>query len=123
MIGYPANPTGAVMSREKLAKIAELACRHHLIVISDEIYARLVYGTESICFASLPGMKDSSIVLGGFSKAYAMTGWRLGYAVGNREIIAAMTKIHQYTMLCAPIMGQKAAIEAMKSGNLIFVKW
>jgi aminotransferase len=117
LIGYPANPTGAVMSREKLAKIAEVALRHDLIVISDEIYARLVYGVEQTCFAALAGMQAKTVLLGGFSKSYAMTGWRLGYAAGHPEIIAAMTKIHQYTMLCAPIMGQKAAIEALKFGE------
>jgi aminotransferase len=117
LLGYPANPTGATMTRDNLLKIAELAHRHNLIVISDEIYARLVYGVEEVCFASLPGMKETTVLLGGFSKAYAMTGWRLGYAAGNAEIIAAMTKIHQYTMLCAPIMAQKAAIEALKNGE------
>ena len=117
LIGYPANPTGAVMSRDKLAKIAEVAHRHQLLVISDEIYAKLVYGVEHTCFATLPGMKESTILLGGFSKAYAMTGWRLGYAAANKEVIASMTKIHQYTMLCASIMGQVAAIEALKSGE------
>jgi aminotransferase len=117
LLGYPANPTGAVMSREKLAQIAELASRNNLIVISDEIYARLVYGVEEVCFAALPEMRERTIFLGGFSKAYAMTGWRLGYAAGNREIIAAMTKIHQYTMLCAPIAAQKAGIEALKFGE------
>jgi aminotransferase len=117
LLGYPANPTGAVMSREKLSQIAELARRNNLLVVSDEIYARLVYGVEEVCFSSLPGMKDSTILLGGFSKAYAMTGWRLGYAAGNCDIIAAMTKIHQYTMLCAPIGAQKAGIEALRSGE------
>ena len=117
LLGYPANPTGTVMSEEKLGEIAAFAQKHNLIVISDEIYARLVYDMKSTCFASLPGMKENSLILGGFSKAYAMTGWRLGYAVGNGEIISAMTKIHQYTMLCAPIMGQKAAIEALKFGE------
>ncbi len=117
LLGYPANPTGATMSREKLMQIADLARRHNLLVISDEIYSRLVYGVEEVCFAALPGMKESTVFLGGFSKAYAMTGWRLGYAAGNRDIIAAMTKIHQYTMLCAPIMAQKAAMEALKNGE------
>jgi aminotransferase len=117
LIGYPANPTGAVMTRDKLLQIAEIARRHHLLVVSDEIYARLVYGVEHTCFAALPEMKRSTILLGGFSKAYAMTGWRIGYAAAPREIIASMTKIHQYTMLCAPIMGQIAAIEALKSGE------
>ncbi len=117
LLGYPANPTGAVMSRDKLAKIAELARRHQLLVISDEIYAKLVYGVEHTCMAALPGMKENTILLGGFSKAYAMTGWRIGYAAAPKEIIAAMTKIHQYTMMCAPTMAQVAAIEALKSGE------
>jgi len=117
LIGYPANPTGAVLGTDKLTQIAEVARRHQLLVISDEIYAKLVYGVEHTCLASLPEMKERTILLGGFSKAYAMTGWRIGYAAGSREIIAAMTKIHQYTMLCASIMGQVAAIEALKSGE------
>jgi len=117
LIGYPANPTGAVTSRDKLSQVAELALRHQLLVISDEVYARLVYGVEHTCFASLPGVKENTILLGGFSKAYAMTGWRIGYAAGPAEIIAAMTKIHQYTMLCVPTMSQVAAIEALRSGE------
>ena len=116
LLGYPANPTGAVMSREKLAEIASVARRHHLPVISDEIYAALVYGVEHTCVASLPEMKENTILLGGFSKAYAMTGWRIGYAAAPAEILAAMTKIHQYTMMCAPTMAQVAALEALKSG-------
>ncbi len=117
LIGYPANPTGAVMTRDKLSQIAEIARRHQLLVISDEIYAKLVYGVEHTCFATLPGMKESTILLGGFSKAYAMTGWRIGYAAANKEVTASLTKIHQYTMLCASVMGQVAAIEALKSGE------
>jgi aminotransferase len=117
LIGYPANPTGAVMSRSKLAKIAEVAQRHKLLVISDEIYAKLVYGVKHTCFATLPRMKESTILLNGFSKAYAMTGWRIGYAAAPAEIIAAMTKIHQYTMMCVSTMSQVAAIEALKSGD------
>jgi len=117
LLGYPANPTGAMMPRHKLLKIAELARRYKILVISDEIYSRLVYGAEEVCFPSLPEMKETAVLLGGFSKSYAMTGWRLGYACGNRDIIAGMTKIHQYTMLCAPIMAQKAALEALKSGE------
>jgi len=117
LIGYPANPTGAVMSREELAQIADVARQHNLLVISDEIYSRLVYETWHTCFASLPEMKERTILLGGFSKAYAMTGWRIGYAAANAEIIGAMTKIHQYTALCSPIMGQMAAIEALNSGE------
>jgi len=114
LLGYPSNPTGAVMSRPKLAEIADLAYDKNLTVLSDEIYARLTYGVEHTCFASLPHMKEHTILLGGFSKAYAMTGWRIGYAAAPAEIIAAMTKIHQYTMMCASSMGQVAALEALK---------
>ena len=117
LIGYPANPTGAVMSRDKLAQIAEVARRHQLLVISDEIYAKLIYGVEHTCFATLPKMKESTILLSGFSKTYAMTGWRIGYVAAPKGIIASMTKIHQYTMMCAPTMAQVAAIEALKSGE------
>jgi aminotransferase len=117
LLGYPANPTGAVMSRDKLAEIAEVARCHQLLVISDEIYGKLVYGVEHTCFATLPEMRESTILLGGFSKAYAMTGWRVGYAAAPREIISAMTKIHQYTMMCASTMGQVAAIEALRTGE------
>ena len=117
LIGYPNNPTGAVMPREYLAAIARFAEQHDLIVISDEIYASLTYDGEHTCFASLPGMRDRTILLNGFSKAYAMTGWRIGYAMGNADFIGAMTKIHQYTMLCAPITAQIAAIEAIKQGT------
>jgi aminotransferase len=117
LIGYPANPTGAVMSREELAEIAELAQKYNLLVISDEIYARLVYGAEHTCFASLPRVKEQTILLGGFSKAFAMTGWRIGYIAANPQLIEAMLKIHQYTMLCAPTMAQMAGIEALRSGE------
>jgi aminotransferase len=117
LIGYPANPTGAVMPRGELEEIAQLARRHDLLVVSDEVYALLVYGVEHTCFAALPDMREGTILLGGFSKAYAMTGWRIGYAAARAEIIGAMTKIHQYTMLCAPVMGQMAALEALKSGD------
>ncbi len=117
LIGYPANPTGAVMAKKELTQIAKLAQQYDLLVISDEVYDQLVYGVEHTCFASLPEMRDRTILLNGFSKAYAMTGWRIGYAAGTPEIIQAMTKIHQYTMLCAPIMGQMAAIEALKKGS------
>ena len=118
LIGYPNNPTGAVLSREQLIAISRFAVKHDLIVISDEIYGDLTYGGERhICFAGLPEMKDRTILLNGFSKAYAMTGWRIGYALSNPEIIAAMTKIHQYTMLCAPITAQIAAVEALRNGE------
>ena len=117
LIGYPSNPTGAVMSREELAEIAKLAQKYNLLVISDEIYARLVYGVEHTCFASLPGVKEQTILLGGFSKAFAMTGWRIGYIAANPQLIEAMLKIHQYTMLCVPTMSQMAGIEALRSGE------
>jgi aminotransferase len=117
LIGYPANPTGAVMSRREADAIAELARKHNLLVISDEIYARLVYGVEHVCFPSLPGMKRRTILISGFSKSHAMTGWRIGYVAADRRFIQAMTKIHQYTMLCAPTMTQMAAIEALKNGE------
>ena len=118
LLGYPANPTGAVMEKKDLLPIAEVAHSYNLMVISDEIYSQLVYdGVKHTPFALLPGMKDRTILLGGLSKAYAMTGWRIGYACASEEIVAAMTKIHQYTILCAPIMGQKAAIEALQEGE------
>lgn len=118
LIGYPNNPTGAIMTREDLMAIADFAQKHDLIVISDEIYGDLTYGGEAhICFSSLPHMQERTLLLNGFSKAYAMTGWRIGYALGAPEIIAAMTKIHQYTMLCAPITAQLAAIEALRHGE------
>jgi aminotransferase len=117
LIGYPNNPTGAVMSREGLVEIAALAEHHDLLVISDEIYDRLVYGVRHVCFASLPGMRERAITLGGFSKDYAMTGWRIGYAGGPAEMIAAMRKVHQYTIMSAPTTAQVAAIEALATGD------
>ena len=118
LIGYPNNPTGAILTKEQLMDIAKFAQEHDLIVISDEIYGDLTYGGERhVCFAGLPGMKDRTILLNGFSKAYAMTGWRIGYAMSNPAIISAMTKIHQYTMLCAPITAQIAAVEALRHGE------
>ena len=118
LIGYPNNPTGAILTKEQLIDIANFAQEHDLIVISDEIYGDLTYGGERhVCFAGLPGMKERTILLNGFSKAYAMTGWRIGYAMSNPAIISAMTKIHQYTMLCAPITAQIAAVEALRHGE------
>jgi aminotransferase len=117
LLGYPNNPTGAVMSRERLQEIAHLAEKHDLLVISDEIYDRLVYGVEHTCFASLPGMQERTILLGGFSKAYAMTGWRIGYAAAPAEILGAMRKVHQYTIMSAPTTAQFAALEALKHGE------
>lgn len=117
LIGYPNNPTGAVMRRDDLMELARFAEAHDLIVISDEIYGDLTYGGEPhVSFASLPGMMERTLLLDGFSKAYAMTGWRIGYALGAPDLIAAMTKIHQYTMLCAPITAQVAALEALRRG-------
>lgn len=117
LLGYPNNPTGAVMTRERLLDIARLAEKHDLLVISDEIYDRLVYGVEHICFATLPGMRERTILLGGFSKAYAMTGWRIGYAAAPAEVLGAMRKVHQYTIMSAPTTAQFGALEALKSGE------
>ena len=118
LIGYPNNPTGAVMSRDNLSAIAALAEERDLLVISDEIYDRLVYGDHShVCFASLPGMHGRTITLGGFSKDYAMTGWRIGYAAAPPPILAAMRKVHQYTIMSAPTMAQVAAIYALEQGE------
>ena len=114
LIGYPSNPTGAVMDREGLEAIAEVAERNDLFVLSDEIYDQLVYGIEHTCFAGLPGMQDRTILLGGFSKDYAMTGWRVGYACAPAPIIAGLRKIHQYIIMSAPTAGQYAAIAALK---------
>ncbi len=114
LIGYPNNPTGAVLSRQRLEEIAQVAEQHDLLVISDEIYDRLVYGGHRhVCFSSLPGMKERTILIGGMSKDYAMTGWRIGYAAAPPEILAAMRKIHQYTIMSAPTMGQAAALVAL----------
>jgi aminotransferase len=117
LLGYPNNPTGAVMSREDLLAIAEIAEAHDLLVISDEIYDRLVYNGAHTCFASLPGMQERTILVGGMSKAYAMTGWRMGYAAAPADLLEGMLKVHQYTALCAPIAGQKAALEALLHGE------
>lgn len=113
LISYPSNPTGAVMSRERMLEVARVAEKYDLTVYSDEIYDRLVYGTEHVCFAALPGMRDRTILLGGFSKDYAMTGWRVGYAATNPEILAAIYKVHQYIIMSAPTMGQAAALEGL----------
>jgi aminotransferase len=117
LLGYPNNPTGAVMPRADLARIVDLARKHNLLVISDEIYDRLVYGVEHTCVAALPGAREQTVLLGGFSKSYAMTGWRIGYLCAPADVVAGMVKIHQYGALCAPIMSQKAAIEALHSGE------
>ena len=117
ILAFPNNPTGAVMSKEDLEKIAEVAIRRDIIVISDEIYSELTYNGEHVSIASLPGMKERTILINGFSKAYAMTGWRLGYACGPENIIKQMTKIHQFAIMCAPTTSQYAAIEALKNGD------
>jgi aminotransferase len=118
LIGYPNNPTGAVMSRENLQALADLAARHDLLVISDEIYDQLVYSDHHhVCFASLPGMQERTVTLGGFSKDYAMTGWRIGYAAAPAPLLAALRKIHQYTIMSSPTTAQVAAIEALTHGE------
>jgi len=117
LIGYPNNPTGAVASRETLIKIGELAEEHDLVVISDEIYDRLVYGLEHVCFPKLPGMRPRTVLLGGFSKDYAMTGWRVGYAAAPEEILQGMLRIHQYTVMCASTTSQAAGLAALQLGE------
>jgi aminotransferase len=117
LIGYPSNPTGAVMSRERMSAIAAVAEKHNLLVISDEIYDRLVYGVNHICFPSLPGMRSRTILLQGFSKAYAMTGWRVGYIAAPVEILGTIYKVHQYTIMCAPTVSQYAALTALREGE------
>lgn len=116
-IGYPNNPTGAVMTKKRLQDIASLAEKYDLLVISDEIYDRLVYGIEHTNFASLPNMRERTILLGGFSKSYAMTGWRVGYVCANAEILGAIRKVHQYAIMSAPTMAQHAALEALQHGE------
>ena len=116
LLGYPANPTGASYRKEELKAISKVILKHNLIVVSDEIYDELTYDFNHTPISSLPGMKKHVIYLNGFSKAYAMTGFRIGWACGPAAYIAAMTKIHQYTMLCAPIVSQMAGIEALKNG-------
>jgi len=117
VIGYPNNPTGAVLSRERMLEVAAVAERHDLLVISDEIYDRLVYGVEHTCFAALPGMRERTILIGGFSKAYAMTGWRLGWLAASAEITAAARKVHQYAIMSAPTMSQYAGLAALRFGE------
>jgi aminotransferase len=113
LIGYPNNPTGAVMSRERLLAVARVAEEHNLLVFSDEIYDRLVYGVEHLCFAALPGMRERTILLGGFSKDYAMTGWRVGYVCAPADILAAIHKVHQYIIMSAPTPAQVGALEGL----------
>ncbi|NLJ31554.1 MAG: aminotransferase class I/II-fold pyridoxal phosphate-dependent enzyme, partial [Clostridiales bacterium] len=118
ILPFPNNPTGAVMRREHLNEIAQVVREHNLMVLSDEIYGELTYGdSRHVCFSSIEGMKERTVVVNGFSKAFAMTGWRLGFAAGPKEIIGQMTKLHQYGIMSAPTMAQYAAIEALKNGD------
>jgi aminotransferase len=117
LVGYPSNPTGAVPTRETLQEIVRIACEHDLYIISDEIYDRLTYDGKHTCVPTLAGAYERTILLNGFSKAYAMTGWRIGYAAASSAIIETMMKIHQYTMMCAPVMAQVAALEAIQNGD------
>ncbi|MGI6317640.1 MAG: aminotransferase class I/II-fold pyridoxal phosphate-dependent enzyme [Dethiobacteria bacterium] len=116
LLSYPNNPTGAIMDRKELQAIARVVEKYDLLVIADEIYSELTYNGEHTSFASLPGMKERTVLINGFSKTYAMTGWRIGFAAAPKEIADAMLKIHQYTIMCAPIMGQIAATEALTNG-------
>lgn len=117
LIGYPSNPTGTVATRQNLLAIAEIAEEHDLVVVSDELYDQLVYGVPHVCFAGLPGMQKRTILLGGFSKNYAMTGWRAGFALAPAPIIQGLIRIHQYTIMSAPTMSQVAALEALQHGQ------
>lgn len=117
LIGYPNNPTGAVASRDSLMEIARISEKHDLIIISDELYDQLIYGVKHVCFPSLPGMHQRTILLGGFSKNYAMTGWRIGYAAAPAEILKGLARVHQYTIMSAPTIAQDAAIEALLKGD------
>lgn len=117
VLPFPNNPTGAIMERKDLEAIAEVIIRHDLFVMSDEIYSELSYNQKHVSIASLPGMKERTITINGFSKSHAMTGWRLGYACGPEEIIQQMLKIHQFAIMCAPTTSQYAAVEAMKNGD------
>ncbi len=117
LINYPNNPTGAVLTRERMLELAAVAERYDLVVISDEIYERLVYNAQHVNFASLPGMYERTVLLSGMSKAFAMTGWRIGYAAAPPELMAAMRKLHQYLIMSAPTTGQAAAVEALLNGD------
>ena len=117
LIGFPSNPTGAVASRERLLEIAQIAEQHDLLVFSDEIYDRLVYGVQHVCFPALPGMRERTVLLGGFSKDYAMTGWRIGFAAAPAALMTGMLRIHQYTVMCSSTTAQVAAREALLSGE------
>lgn len=116
ILPYPSNPTGGIMTREEMEPIAELVRKHDLMVVSDELYSELTYGRKHASFATLPGMRERTYVLNGFSKSFAMTGWRVGFLCGPKELLTQTVKIHQYTMLCAPIMAQRAAAKALRDG-------
>lgn len=118
VLPFPNNPTGSIMTKEDLQGIAEVVQEKDLYVLSDEIYAELTYGSNHVSIASFPGMKERTIVINGFSKAYAMTGWRLGYACGPKKILEQILKIHQYAIMCAPTNSQYAAIEALRKGDV-----
>ena len=117
ILPFPNNPTGAIMERKELEEIAEVLKETNIVVLSDEIYAELTYDAKHCSIANIPSMKDRTVIIGGFSKCYAMTGWRLGYAVGDKTLIQAMTKIHQFGIMSAPTTSQYAAIEALKHGD------
>ena len=117
IMNYPNNPTGGIMTKADLEEIAQILIEHDILVVSDEIYSELSYKENHVSIASLPGMKERTIVINGFSKAFAMTGWRLGYALGPEELISQMTKIHQFAIMCAPTVSQYAAVEALKYGD------
>ncbi|MGI5823886.1 MAG: aminotransferase class I/II-fold pyridoxal phosphate-dependent enzyme [Dethiobacteria bacterium] len=116
LLSYPNNPTGAVMNKEELQAVAEVVVKYDLLVITDEIYSELTYNGGHVSIASLPGMRERTVLINGFSKAFAMTGWRVGYTAAPADITAAMLKVHQYIIMCASVMGQMAAIEALKNG-------
>jgi aminotransferase len=117
LIGYPNNPTGAVADHQTLLEVAQVAEKNDLVVISDELYDQLVYGTQHVCFAALPGMRQRTVLLGGFSKNYAMTGWRVGFAAAPAEILQGMLRVHQFTIMSAPTPAQFAALEALQNGQ------
>ena len=117
ILPFPNNPTGAIMERKDLEEIAEVIIENDIFVISDEIYSELTYKGDHVSITCIPGMQERTVLINGFSKAYAMTGWRLGYACGPKEIIAQMTKIHQFAIMCAPTTSQYAAVEALKNGD------
>ncbi|MDD1757966.1 MAG: aminotransferase class I/II-fold pyridoxal phosphate-dependent enzyme, partial [Methanotrichaceae archaeon] len=117
LLSYPNNPTGAIMTRSDLEELADVVVDNDLLVISDEVYGKLTYVGKHASFAQLEGMQDRTIILDGFSKSHAMTGWRVGFALGDAALIGSLTKVHQYTMLCAPVMAQIGAIEALQRGE------